>query len=296
MAMKIRTLSYFIKEAITSLRHNGLMSLASVSTVALSLLILGLFLIVVLNLSHMASSLESQVQVTVFLQDNLSDKEQTAISQQIKKISGVKKFEYISKEEALKRFRESLGDQQDMLNALEDNPLPNGYDISAERPEQVEGIARAISNIQGVEKVRYGKESIEKLFALTKVMRTFGLVLIVFLGFAAMFIISNTIRITVFARRKEIHIMKYVGATDWFIRWPFLIEGMILGLTGALIAVLLIIKTYTIVTGHVEESIAFLSILPRYPLLTYLTAFLLAVGTTIGAIGSTISLRKLMKV
>lgn len=294
--MKIRTLQYFIKEAIASLRHNGLMSLASVSTVALSLLILGLFLIVVSNLGHMASSLESQVQITVFLQDNLSEKEQIAVSQQMAKIAGVKKLEYISKDQALERFKESLGDQQDMLNALGDNPLPNSYDINVEQPEQVEGIAQAISNIQGVEKVRYRKEIVDKIFSVTKMIRTIGLILIVFLGFAAMFIISNTIRITVFARRKEIQIMKYVGATDWFIRWPFLIEGMVLGFSGALIAVLIIIKTYIFVTGHVAESIAFLSILPRYPLLTYLTAFLLAVGTTIGAIGSTISLRKIMQV
>lgn len=295
--MKIRTLEYFIKEAFASLRHNGLMSLASVSTVALSLVILGMFLIMVLNLGHMASALESQVQVTVFLQDNLSDREQTAISQQVTKIAGVKKVEFVSKEQALKKFRERLGDQQSILNALgENNPLPNGYDIKVEKPEQVKGIAQAISNIKGVENVRYGKEVVENLFSLTKMIRTLGLVLIVFLGFAAMFIISNTIRITVFARRKEIHIMKYVGATDWFIRWPFLIEGMILGFFGALIAVLVIVKTYTIVTGHVAETIAFLPILPLYPLLSYLTAFLIAVGTTIGALGSTISLRKLLQV
>jgi cell division transport system permease protein len=295
--MKIRTLEYFIKEAFGSLRHNGLMSLASVSTVALSLLILGMFLLLVLNLNHMASALESQVQISVYLQDNLNEKEMTAIGQQVTKITGVKKVEYVSKDQALQRFKDRLGEQQSILNALGDvNPLPNGYDVKVERPEQVKGIAQAISAIKGVENVRYGKEIVENLFSMTKMIRTFGLILIVFLGLAAMFIISNTIRITVFARRKEIGIMKYVGATDWFIRWPFLIEGMILGFLGALVAVLVLVKTYSVITGHVAESIAFLPILPSQPMLAYLTSFLLAVGTAIGALGSTISLRKFLKV
>jgi cell division transport system permease protein len=297
MAMKIRTLEYFVKEVLASLRHNGLMSLASVSTVALSLLILGMFLIMVFNLNHMASALESQVQVSVYLQDELNEQDVSLVGQQIAKVSGVKKVEYVTKDQALKRFKERLGEQQSILNALgETNPLPNGYDIKVEHPEQVKGIAQAIANIKGVENVRYGKEFVENLFSITKMVRTFGMILIVFLALAAMFIISNTIRITVFARRKEIGIMKYVGATDWFIRWPFLIEGMTLGFAGALVAVLLLMKTYSIITGHVAESIAFLPILPQYPMLMYLTVFLLCVGTTIGAIGSAISLRKFLKV
>jgi cell division transport system permease protein len=297
MAMKIRTLEYFVKEAVASLRHNGLMSLASVSTVALSLLILGMFLLMVLNLNHMAATLESQVQVSVYLQDDLNEEDASSVGQQLSKIPGVKKVEYVTKDQALQRFKERLGEQQSILNALgETNPLPNGYDIKVERPEEVKGIAQAIANIKGVENVRYGKEIVENLFSITKMVRTFGMILIMFLAFAAMFIISNTIRITVFARRKEIGIMKYVGATDWFIRWPFLIEGMTLGFVGALVAVLLIMKTYAVVTGHVAESIAFLPILPRYPMLMYLTVFLLWVGTAIGAIGSAISLRKFLKV
>lgn len=295
--MKIRTLEYFVKEAFGSIKHNGLMSLASVSTVALSLLILGIFLILVLNLNHMAAALESQVQVSVYLQDNQNETDITAIGQQIAEIQGIKEVEYISKDQALQRFKERLGEQQSILNALgETNPLPNGYDIKVERPELVKGIAQAIMNIEGVENVRYGKDIVENLFSITRMIRTFGLVIIVFLALAAMFIISNTIRLTVFARRREIGIMKYVGATDWFIRWPFLLEGVILGFFGALIAVLLLVKIYSIFTNHVTVSIAFLPILPSYPIMAYLAIFLLGVGMTIGAAGSTISLRKFLHV
>lgn len=295
--MKIRTLEYFVKEAVGSVRHNGLMSLASVSTVALSLLILGMFLIMVLNLNHMAGALESQVEISLYLQDDLSEQDIAAIGQQVAKIPGVKKAEYISKDQALKRFRERLGEQQSILNALgENNPLPNGYDIKVERPEQIQEIVRVIANIPGAENVRYGKEIVENLFSITRMIRTFGLIIIVFLALAAMFIISNTIRLTVFARRREIGIMKYVGATDWFIRWPFLLEGMMLGFLGALIAVLVLIKLYGSFTSHVSVSIAFLPILPSYPILIYLAIFLLGVGMAIGALGSTISLRRFLHV
>lgn len=295
--MKFRTLEYFIKETAGSIRHNGLMSLASVSTVALTLLILGMFLIMVLNLNHMAAALESQVQISVYLQDNLSEQEIAAVKQQISQLPGLKKVEYVSKDQALQRFREQLGEQQTILNDLgEENPLPNGFDVIVEQPDQVRGVAQAVSNIKGVEKLRYEKEIVERLFTITRMIRTVGLIIIVFLALAAMFIISNTIRLTVFARRREIGIMKYVGATDWFIRWPFLLEGMMLGFLGALIAVLLLTKFYSVFIGYVTVSIAFMPILPSYPIVIYLGVFLLGVGMAIGALGSTISLRRFLHV
>ena len=136
----------------------------------------------------------------------------------------------------------------------------------------------------------------ERLFALTKMIRIFGVVLIVFLALAALFIISNTIRITVFARRKEIGIMKYVGATDWFIRWPFLLEGMILGFGGALIAVLLLAQSYSLLVDKVYQSMAFLPMIPRFPFIVEISFFLLLMGTVIGALGSTISLKRFLRV
>ncbi|EAX46855.1 protein of unknown function DUF214 [Thermosinus carboxydivorans Nor1] len=295
--MKIRTFEYFIREAISSLRHNSLMSIASVSTVALSLLILGLFLVMVLNLNHMASALESQVQISVYLQDNLTAQQMRAIGEQITKLPGVTQVTFVSKDEALARFKQRLGEQQGLLSALGDtNPLPNSYEIKVDKPENVKPVAQAVEKIKGVENARFGQEVVDRLFHLTRMVRIFGVVIIIFLALAALFIIANTIRITVFARRKEIGIMKYVGATDWFIRWPFLIEGMILGFSGALIAVVLLNETYAVLTQQVYESLAFLPLIPKQPFLTNLSIVLLVLGTTIGALGSTISLKRFMKV
>lgn len=295
--MKIRTIEYFVKEAVSSLRRNALMSVASVSTVALSLLILGMFLILVLNLNHMASTLESQVQITVYLQDNMSDRDMREIGTRITKMPGVNQVLFVDKEEALTRFRERLGQQQGLLTALGDtNPLPNAFEVKVEKPEQVKPTAQAISQLKGVENAKFGQEVIEQLFQLTRMLRLFGLILIIFLALAALFIIANTIRITVFARRKEIGIMKYVGATDWFIRWPFMIEGMVLGFGGALAAVLILSQTYSTLTNKVYESLAFLPLIPQYPFLNHISVVLLVTGTGIGALGSTISLRRFMRV
>ncbi|MBP2638232.1 MAG: ftsX [Firmicutes bacterium] len=295
--MKIRTFEYFLREAVTSLKRNGLMSIASVSTVALSLLILGIFLVMVLNLNHIASTLETQVQITVYMEDGLSDRDMREIGTRITKMTGVTEVMFVDKEEAMAKFKERLGEQKGLLTALgETNPLPNSFEVKVDKPEYVKTVSQTISQLKGVENAKYGQEVIEQLFALTKMIRIFGLLLIIFLGLAALFIISNTIRITVFARRKEIGIMKYVGATDWFIRFPFMIEGMILGFVGALCAVLILSQTYSTLTDKVYESLAFLPLIPKNPFLTNISMILLIVGTAIGALGSTISLKRFMKV
>jgi cell division transport system permease protein len=295
--MKISTAEYFITESLNSIRRNGLMSLASLMTVALSLLILGVFIILVMNLNHMASVLESQVQVTVYLQDTLKEVEVREIGTRITKLPGVTRVNFVTKEEAMNRFKQRLGEQQGLLAELgEANPLPNSFEVKLDRPERVKPVALAIAQLKGVEAARYGQEVVEQLFSLTRMVRIFGVVLILFLGLAALFIIVNTIRLTVFARRREIGIMKYVGATDWFIRWPFIIEGVLLGFLGACIAVLPLTQFYSMLTGQVYESLAFLPLLPKYPFMGYVNIFLLCAGIGIGALGSVISVKKFLKV
>ncbi|KYZ76519.1 cell division protein FtsX [Anaerosporomusa subterranea] len=295
--MKIRTVEYFVRAAISSLRRNGLMSVASITTVALSLLILGMFLIMVLNLNNMASVLESQVQISVYLNDNLKESEIRALGDKIAKTPGVQQATFISKDQALIRFKERLGEQQGILTTLGDsNPLPNAYEIKADDPDNVRTIAQQIGQYDGVENAKFSQNVVDQLFSLTRMIRIVGIALIIFLAFAALFIISNTIRITVFARRKEIGIMKYVGATDWFIRWPFLIEGIIMGFTGSMIAVILLFQAYSTLTQRVYETLAFLPIIPKYPFLQIISVILMVVGMLIGATGSTISLRRFLKV
>jgi len=295
--MKIRTTEYFIREVAVSLKRNNWMSLASIATVAVSLFILGMFLIVVLNLNKMAAALESQVQISVYLESELSQKKIDAIEKKIKDMQGIDTVTYIDKDKALERFKERLGDQKFLLTALGDaNPLPNSFEVTVTQPELVKTAASSIHEFDGVESAKFGQDVVEHLFDLTRLIRIFGLAIIALLAAATVFIISNTIRLTVFARRKEIAIMKYVGATDWFIRWPFLLEGVLLGFIGGAIATALLRGTYGMVTEKIYDTLAFFPLIAEYPFLNYISGIILLSGMLIGALGSTISLKRFLKV
>ena len=295
--MSFSTKEYFIKETYKSIRRNGFMSLASISTVAVSLLVLGMFLMIFLNTNNLAQYLESQVQVSVYMQDSATDKELAAVKEKLTKMPGVVKVTQVSKQQALERFKKRLGDQEQLLNSLgKDNPFPNSFEVQVDSPERIKVLTPQLGQLPKVETAKFGQEVVEHLFQLTKILRFGGILLVVFLAMATLFIISNTIRLTVFARRKEVIIMKYVGATDWFIRWPFLLEGMTLGFFGAVVAFILINSIYSGLLERIHATLAFLPLLPTSPLLLYVDLFLLVAGTGIGALGSYISLRKFLRV
>lgn len=295
--MRFSTKEYFVKETYKSIRRNGFMSFASISTVAVSLLVLGMFLMIFLNTNNLAQYLESQVQVSVYMQDSATAKELASVKDKLTKMPGVVKVTQVSKQQALERFKKRLGDQQQLLSSLgKENPFPNSFEIQVDSPERIKVLTPQIGQLPKVETAKFGQEVVEHLFQLTKILRFGGIILVVFLAMATLFIISNTIRLTVFARRKEVIIMKYVGATDWFIRWPFLLEGMTLGFCGAVVASLFINSIYSGLLERIHATLAFLPLLPTSPLLIYVDLFLLIAGTGIGALGSYISLRKFLQV
>lgn len=295
--MKLSTGEYFIREVVVSLRRNNWMSFASIGTVAVSLFVLGVFLILVLNMNRLASSLESQVQISVYLQEDTEDSVRRRIEGNIQEMQGIETVTYVSREEAMERLKERLGDQKYLLDALGDkNPLPESIEVTVRLPEMVQTAAEAIEKMEGVEEAKYGQDVVEHLFDITRLMRVFGLVLMLLLAGATLFIISNTIRLTVFARRKEIAIMKYVGATDWFIRWPFLLEGMVLGFIGGIIAALALRSFYAAMAAKIYSTLAFFPLMPQYPFMNYVAVVIIVSGMAIGTIGSTISLKRFLQV
>lgn len=295
--MKLKTGEYFIQEVFHSLRRNNWMTFASIGTVAVSLFVLGVFLILVLNMNRLAGMLESQVQISVYLEDHLTDREKRQIGYDIESLQGIDSVTYVDRETAKERLKDRLGDQKYLLDALsDDNPLPDAFEVTVTTPSVVESAAGAIAAMQGVEEAKYGQDVVEHLFDITRLMRIFGFVLMGLLGGATLFIISNTIRLTVFARRKEIAIMKYVGATDWFIRWPFLLEGIVLGCIGGLIAAVALRSFYAAMAAKIYSTLAFFPLMPQYPFMNYVTAAILLAGIVIGAIGSVISLKRFLRV
>lgn len=295
--MKLRTGEYFIQEVFLSLKRNNWMSAASIGTVAVSLFVLGVFLILVLNMNRLASSLESQVQISVYLADDLKKADRDDLAFDIKNMQGIESIKFVSRDEAKERLAQRLGDQKYLLDALgEQNPLPDAFELTVKQPDMVETAAKAIEKMPGVEAAKYGQDVVENLFAITRLMRIFGVALMLLLAGATLFIISNTIRLTVFARRKEIAIMKYVGATDWFIRWPFLLEGIVLGFVGGIIAALVLRSFYAVMAAKIYDTLAFFPLMPQYPFMNYVAIAIIFSGMAIGAIGSTISLKRFLKV
>lgn len=295
--MKLSTSEYFIKEVYTSFKRNIWMTLASIFTVVLSLFILGFFSIVILNLNKMADTLESQVQISVYLKDDLSQEEIDETKETLSKIEGLEDIKFTTREEAMENFKERLGDQQFLLDALDDtNPLPDSFSLTVTSPQQVKTIADTAAALDSVESASYSQDIINHLFNLTHLIRLIGVALIILLTGAAIFITSNTIRLTVFARRKEIAIMKYVGATDWFIRWPFLLEGICLGFIGGGLATIFLYIVYNQVTQEIYEAMAFFPLIPQHPFIDYISLAILVAGIIIGALGSTISLKRFLKV
>ena len=295
--MKVRTIEYYIREVFISLRRNNWMSVASIGTVAVSLFIFGMFLMMVMNMNKLAENMESQVQINVYLLDKVDGQQARDIEKDLKEIEGVESVGFVTKDEAMERFKDRLGDQKTLLDALDEtNPLPDSFEVTVTHPDLVKTAAEKMEKIDGVECAKYGQDVMEHLFEITRLLRIFGFTLMLVLAFATLFIISNTIRLTVFARRKEIAIMKYVGATDWFIRWPFVMEGMVLGLFGSIIAAMVLRTAYTAMAEKVYDTLAFFPLIPEQPFLTYITIVVVISGMVVGAIGSAVSIKKFLKV
>lgn len=294
--VKPRTFGYFFDSAGKSLIRNSWMTLASIGTVAVSLLVLGVFLLVAVNINAIAARVESQVELTAYI-GQMSAQQRNQLETQIRAVPGVASIHFVSKDEAWQRLLEWYGNDRGFLAGWEeDNPLRESFEIRAESSHRVPEVALAVAKLRGVEEVLYGREIVDKLLAITRVIRIVGIALMAGLALAAMFIIANTIRITVFARRREIGIMRFIGATDWFIRWPFVIEGLVLGVIGALLSASILAWGYYLAVRALFRAMPFWPLVAPWPLLQQLALLLLFIGALIGVCGSGVSLRRYLDV
>lgn len=229
--MRIKSIGYNVKECFKNLWRNRMMSVASISSVAATLLILGIIFVLIVNIAAMTQVAKDQFDtIQVYLDDELSISEIEDIGTGIFKLQGVKDVIFETKEEALEKMKLDWDQNGYLLDGLESNPLPNSYIVILDDINYSEYIVASIEDTAGIEEVKYYQEVIENIIKITDVIRRVGLFIMVVLIAISTFIISNTIKIAVHARRREINIMKYVGATNWFIRGPFLLEGIVLGL------------------------------------------------------------------
>ncbi|MCD5325893.1 MULTISPECIES: permease-like cell division protein FtsX [Pontibacillus] len=297
--MKLRTVGRHIREGGKNIYRNGWMTIASIGAVTTTLLLVGIFIALMLNLNQMATNVEDDVEIRVLVDLTAQDEDIETIESKIRDISEVSSVEFSSKEEELESLMQDMGEEGEQWELFEqDNPLNDAFVVKTENPIDTFDVADEIAEFDNIDEVTYGQQVVEKLLKFTKYSRYVGAGLIAGLVFTAIFLISNTIKLTITARSKEIGIMKLVGATNSFIRWPFFIEGMLLGILGALIPIGVTVGAYYYVYNNLREKInfSFVEIIPFDPLAWQLALILLAIGAFIGVWGSVMSVRKFLKV
>ncbi|WP_053218591.1 permease-like cell division protein FtsX [Virgibacillus senegalensis] len=297
--MKFNTFKRHLREGAKNIRRNGWMTIASVGAVTTTLILVGAFLALMLNLNQVAGNIEEDVEIKALVEVTADEAQVDEIRQQIENIPDVASIDYSSKEEELNGLIESMGEQGETWEMFEqDNPLNDAFVVKTADPLDTFNVASELEKIDNIQEVNYGEDVVQNLFRFNKYARNIGLALIIGLVFTAIFLISNTIKITIMARSKEIGIMKLVGATNAFIRWPFFIEGLLLGVLGSIIPIAVIISGYYYLDTNVSQLITFdfVSLMPFNPFAWQLSLIILGIGAVIGVWGSVMSVRKFLKV
>jgi cell division transport system permease protein len=290
-------LRYFTKEAFKNIWDNRLMSLASVSVLTICLLLLGASLLISYNINSIISQIENQNQIMVILKDDVNTGGITDIGNQIKALPNVSSCVFISKLQALNEQKKTMGKYSDLLSGFEkDNPLPNSYRVGLKDMSNFTQTVTAISKIKGISETKQHADIAIKLNNIENVINMIGLWLFAILALVSLFIISNTIKVAMFVRKREVNIMKFVGATDWFIRLPFLFEGVIIGIISSTLACVALWFVYSVLLAGVIEQSHIMQLVSYKNM--YLNIFLgyYGAGIVVGALGSVVSVRRHLRV
>ena len=275
------------------------MTFASVSAVTVTLSLVGVFVVIMMNLNNFATSIKSNVEVRVHIDRTATEEQRTQLEGKLEALEEVDSIKFSPKEDELNSLIENMGEQGSAFELFEqDNPLNDVYIVKTYLPEDVLTVAKKVEKMDYVETVKYGQGFVEKMFNIVNTSRNVGIVLVAALLFTAMFLISNTIKITIFARRREIEIMRLVGATNGFIRWPFFLEGLWLGIMGSIIPIALIAIGYKFLYDNFSTALTvdYMNLLPYNPFILEVSLLIVLFGALIGIWGSLMSVRKFLKI
>lgn len=291
---------YFFAQAKKNIIRNGLMSVASLFTIVCCLFILGLFIILSLNVSSVTDQIKDQCEIQVFLEDGVSQERVEAIFEEIRATDNIKQAEIYTKEQMLEEVKETMFEgRADLMEGFgeEDNPFSDSYKIILTDISKASQTASALEQIENVEKVTNKQNIVNIVISASRAVKRASVAVMALLFVIAVVIISNTVRLTVFNRRKEINIMKYIGATDRFIRIPFLFEGVMIGFLGALVSLALMCGAYGLLGKYIASSgFELFEIVPLKQVTVWLAVVFAVVGGLIGAAGSAVSMKKYLKV
>lgn len=296
--MKVSNIKYFVIESIKSLRRNRTLSFASIATVMATLFIFGVFMMSMVTINGVVEQIGSNLQADIYLEDNITKDQLKFVKDKIQATEGVTNIEFEDKKQALENAKKRFGeDGEELVKGLEEkNPFPMAYIVTVAKPQQISTVVQNVTGLPGVQRIRDVRAVADKIERISQTLKLLGGGMFVILMFVSMFLIGNTIKLAVFSRRREIGIMKFVGATDWFIRWPFIIEGVLIGFIGSLLSTALLYYIYKIfVYGKLMNNLFVSLVNPSYILVVMSWKFLIA-GAIIGALGSILSVRKYLKV
>ena len=286
------------KTAIQNIWRNGVMSVSSVFAVTITLVLIAIIGVVAINVQDITYHIENSLTIYVKMEREVSDKKAQAIQPQIEAIDGVKSVHFSSKEDELNKLIESQDAEGKKLfeNYREDNPLGSAYTVEVEDVKQLEDIATQISELENVNDAYAGGDSTSSLVGSLEMIRNGGAVFVVALTIIALFMIANTIKITITSRQTEIGIMRMVGASNWFIRLPYMLEGVFIGVLGTIIPFLVLYFGYTALYNNAQSLLPSLMVLREpFPFIWQVSGILLALGCGVGLIGSFVSVRKFLK-
>ncbi len=290
---------YYITQAFKGFFRNGLTSMTSVFIIMCCLLIFGLFSALTLNINHITSQIEQRCEIQVFMDKSTTPEQLADAQKQILQLSNIRSATIFSKEDTLNYMREIFADNAAALDGYEgeNNPYRDSFKITLKDLSMSEETIKQLGEIDNVAEVSNNREVLTTILNTSNTLKNASLAVMLLLCFISIFIIANTIKIAVFSRRKEIAVMKFVGATNWFIRWPFIFEGIITGIIGALLSFALISWGYIVLYSKASTvSLDVFSLLPYSAIWFVLLICFISIGTLIGAVGSGFSIRKHLKV
>jgi cell division transport system permease protein len=294
----VRRLGYFLSETVTNLRRNLLMTIAAISTVAISLLLLGGVQILGMIVNNVTLDWEAKVEVSAYLLDSATTGEREDIEAELSQMTEVEDFTYVSKQQAFEEFKEIYRDQPEFWESLPPDALPASYRIKLTDANFAQVVSSRVEGMPGIDEVRNGGEFIRRLLQVNSLLRTITFVMSLILMGAAAALIANTIRVAIYARRDEIGIMKLVGATNWFIRIPFMLEGVFAALVGAIISGLVVLLANALIFSRIGDTLHFLSQAFSFSSgeIGTVLLVLIGVGSLVGLIGSSMALRRFLEV
>ncbi|MFQ6794197.1 MAG: permease-like cell division protein FtsX [Thomasclavelia sp.] len=296
----IRNLPQHFITAVQNIWRNGVMSFSSIFAVTITLLLIGVIGVLALNVQDISANIEEGVSIYVKLERNIDSEAEVAVGDQIKQIDGVSKSTYYTKDQELDKLIETQGEDGAELfeSYRNDNPLGAAYEVEVKDASKINAIAKQIEEIPNVNSTNYGGQSTQNMVKTLQTIQTGGSIFIVGLAVVALFMIANTIKITITARQTEISIMRMVGASNWYIRIPFMLEGMLIGLIGSIIPIIVLVYGYQAVYSYAGGALlsAMLALKEPMPFIRDFSLIIAAIGASVGLVGSFVSIRRFLKI